>query len=235
MTCRGLLAVSCVVLIAAGGAEAEGRRVDLRTVISTLDLTDRGAARWLERLQWTGNEGPAERLLAVNLAGEPLLEINGDRSSVHVSADLDRLLIQAGRSIILVHNHPSNVGLSAADIGQLAKGGVAAIVAVAHDRSVFVAMRGEGAHAGVLIERQYQGVQSETQRRLRTALADGVPVADADAHLNHLVCRALNRAGVLEYWAELRGPTHRSYEAARMPFGRVVEGTAAWARNNKPH
>ena len=215
MTCRGLLVVGCV--------------------ISTLDLTDRGAANWLARLQWTGNEGPSERLVAVSLTGVPLMEIKGDRSSVHVGAEMDRLLMQAERSIILVHNHPSNVGLSAADIGQLAKPGVAAIVAIAHDRSVFVAMRGDGAHAGSLIERQYEDVRSETQRRLRRALADGVLVADADVHLSHLVCRVLNRAGVIHYWAELRGRARGSYEAARMAFGQVVEGTAAWIRNSRPH
>ena len=45
-------------------------------------------------------------------------------------------------SAVLVHNHPSSVGLSAADIGQLSKPGVAAIVAIGHDGSVFVASAG---------------------------------------------------------------------------------------------
>ena len=215
MTCRELLVVSCVV--------------------STLDLTDRGAANWLERLQWTGSEGPAERLAAVSLAGETLMAINGGQSSVHVDAEMDRLLLQAGRSIILVHNHPSNVGLSAADIGQLAKPGVAAIVAIAHDRSVFVAMRGDRADAGLLIERQYESARSETRRRLRMALTDGVQPAHADAHLSHLVCRALDKAGIIRYWAELRGPARGSYEASRRAFGQIVEGTAAWARDKMPH
>lgn len=232
---RELLMVCCVVLAASRGVEAQGRRVDLRMVLSTLDLTDGGAAKWLERLQWNGHDGPSERLVAVSLTGELLLEIKGDRSSVHVNADLDRLLIRADDSIILVHNHPANVGLSAADIGQLGKPGVAAIVAIGHDRSVFVAMRGNRARAGFLIDRQYEDVRSETQRRLRTILPDGVRVADAAAQFSHLVCRALDRAGVIQYWSELRGPTRWSYEAARRAFGQVVEGTAAWVRDKKRH
>ena len=231
MTRGELLVVTCLALAGAREVEAQGQRVDLRAVISALDLTDRGAAHWLERLQWTGPEGPSERLVAVSLTGEPLMEIKGGRASAHVNADLDRLLMQAERSIILVHNHPSNVGLSVADIGQLSKPGVAAIAAIAHDRSVYVAMRGDRADAGLLIERQYEDVQSETVRRLRTTL--GRRAAEGDAQINHLVCRVLDKAGVIRYWSELRGPTRASYEP-RM-FGQVVEGTATWVRAKRPH
>ena len=45
-------------------------------------------------------------------------------------------------AVVLVHNHPANAGLSAADTQQLAKPGVAAIVAVGHDGSVFIASAG---------------------------------------------------------------------------------------------
>src|SRR5262245_60219420 len=129
MTYRGLLFACLAAFGAAGSASAAGapgQSIDLSRLASSLDLTERGAARWLAQLRATGSGPSAERLLAVTATGERLMERDGDGSSVVVGEELDTLLRQHDRSVILIHNHPSSAGLSAADIGQLAKPGVAA-------------------------------------------------------------------------------------------------------------
>jgi hypothetical protein len=228
MNYRGLLLVGGLALAVASGTNAQERSIDLPRLVSALDLTDRGVATWLELLQAGEGDGPAERLVAVSTSGERLVDRVGDRSSVRVGAELDGLLLRSDRSVILIHNHPSNVGLSAADIGQLAKPGVAAIVAIGHDRSVFVAAPGPRMDPDFLEERQYALAGSEIGRRLRSAASasDRVAVADGDAQFSHLVCRVLAKAGIIQYWFELRGASRGSYEPARMAFGQMIEGAA---------
>src|SRR5262249_2609899 len=151
--------------------------------------------------------GPvSERLLIVDSAGQPIVERDGRTSSVVLDVDLDRLLTTPGRSAVLVHNHPSNVGLSAADIGQLSKPGVAAIVAIGHDRSVFIASAGPATDGYFLEARQYTRALNEVTRRLRAEWpSQSVSVSVSDAQLNHLVARALAQVGIIQYWADLRG------------------------------
>jgi hypothetical protein len=231
MTHRGLLFACWVAVGVVGGASAaraQGRLIDLSRLVSSLDLTERGATRWLARLEADGSGPSAERLLAVTATGERLMERDGGRSSVPVGAQLDKLLLQQDRSVVLIHNHPSSVGLSAADIGQLARPGVAAIVAVGRDGSVFAAAPGRRMDPDHLEEQQYAQASVEVTRRLRKNWpSEHVPFAIADAHLSHLVALALARSGVIDYWFALRGTSRESYERARLVFGQVVAGTAA--------
>jgi len=223
--------VCWVALGAVGGSGAAGAHqpaTDLSNVVSSLDLTEQGAARWLARLEANGSGSSGERLLAVTTTGAWLLARDGGQSSVPVGAELDKLLIQPTRSIVLMHNHPSNVGLSIADIGQLSRPGVAAMVAIGHDRSVFVAAPGRRMDPDHLEDRQCAQASTEITRRLRKDWPlDHIPFAVADAHLSHLMARALAQAGAIDYWFALRGASHASYESARIVFGRVVAGTAA--------
>jgi hypothetical protein len=232
MTLRGLgLVFACVAFGTAtgtSGASAPGRSIDLTRLASSLDLSERGAATWLAQLEANGSDPSAERLLAVTPTGERLMERDGGRSSVSVGVEMDTLLRQEGRYVVLIHNHPSNAGLSAADIGQLAKPGVAAIVAVGHDGSVFVAAPGRRMDPDHVEDRQYAQASAEVTRRLRRDWPlEHVPFAIADAHLNHLVARALAGTGVIDYWFALRGTSRDSYERARLVFGQVVAGTTA--------
>jgi hypothetical protein len=228
MTYRGLAFACSVGLGAAGGAGAQERPIDLSRLALSLDLTERGAATWLARLE-TNKSGPsAERLLAVTATGERLMERDGGRSSVPVGVELDTLLVQRDRSIVLIHNHPAHVGLSAADIGQLARPGVAAIVAIAPDRSVFAAAPGPRMDPDHLEDRQYARASAEVTRRLRQDWpSEHLPFEIADEHLSHLVALALARAGVIDYWFALRGASRDSYERARLVFGQVIAGTTA--------
>ena len=230
MAHRGLLFVGWVTLAVAGaaiGLDAQERPIDLARLVSDLDLTERGAARWLERLETNENGPSAERLLAVTVTGELLRERAGGPSSVVVGAELDMLLFQPGRSVVLIHNHPSNSSVSAADIGQLARPGVAAVVAIGHDRSVFVAALRSRMDPDYLRDRQYTLAQFEVTRRLRTRSRGRVSMADSDALFTHLIARALDKAGIIQYWFALRGTSRGAYETGRMVFGQVVESAAA--------
>lgn len=227
MTHRGLLFACWIAFGVSSRASAAGPPpIDLSKLASSLDLTERGAARWLSRLEAVGSGPSAERLLAVTATGEPLMEREGGPSSVSVGVEMDRLLLQQDRFVVLMHNHPSNAGLSAADIGQLAKPGVAAIVAVGHNGSVFAAAPGRRMDPDHVEERQYPQASTEVTRRLlKDWPSDHMPFAIADAHLSHLVAQALAKGGVIDYWFTLRGASRESYEKGRLVFGQVVAGT----------
>ena len=233
----GLVAGCCAALsitAAAQGPSAPGGVVDLAGMAASLDLTETGVRRWLAQLG-AGELGASdEQLMAVSLTGTPLLDRRGGSgSSVRLDRELDTLLREPDRSIVLIHNHPASGGLSAADIGQLAKAGVAAIVAVGHDGSVFAAAAGPQFDRDFFEARQHAVARAEVFKRLRADWPSGrlsVPVSDA--HLSHLVTLALARANVVRYWFELRGVNRESFDAARLMFGRAVAGAADRLRKN---
>lgn len=233
----GLLIAGWVTLALASGASgetAQERLTDLPRLVADLDLTERGVRRWLDQLRVTTEEPPTERLLAVNATGERLLARHGGSSSVRVDPELDNKLRQPDMAVALVHNHPSNVGLSVADMGQLAKPGVAAIVAIGHDGSVFVASAGPRFDRDFFEERQCALASAEVVKRLRVEWPSGrVPAAVSDAHFNHLVTLALARAHIVQYWFNLRGTERESYELERVVFGYVVVGAAERLRRRK--
>ena len=228
----GLLAGCCAALSITAAAQvpsAPGRVVDLAGMAASLDLTETGVRRWLAQLG-AGELGASdEQLMAVSLTGTPLLDRRGGSgSSVRLDRELDTLLREPDRSIVLIHNHPASGGLSAADIAQLAKAGVAAIVAVGHDGSVFAAAAGPRFDRDFFEDRQHAVARAEVVKRLRADWPSGrlsVPVSDA--HLSHLVTLALARANVVRYWFELRGVNRESFDAARLVFARAVAGAAA--------
>src|SRR5262245_7044423 len=130
----GWLTVAAVAGTGLGYAQEQPKT--LKELVTRLNVAGQGAGAWLEQLGVTSMQPPAERLLILTVTGGPLTERTGGASSVVIDADLDRLLRTPGMSAVLVHNHPSSVGLSAADIGQVAKPGVAAIVAIGPAGSV---------------------------------------------------------------------------------------------------
>jgi hypothetical protein len=226
----GFLAVSCATLavtIGVSGEAAQERPMDLPGLVARLDLTEAGARRWLEQLGVNGDGASTERLMAVSVTGAPLLEREGGGSSVRIDPELDTLLLQPGMAIVLVHNHPANVGLSGNDLRQLTKPGITAIVAIGHDGSVFIASAGPRLDRDLFQDEQYALAKAEVMKRLRAEWPSGrVTVSVSDAHVSHLVTLALQRAGIVQYWFKLRGPGRETYEQARMVFGRVVEGAA---------
>lgn len=224
---RGGLLIVCWLAVASatGAAEASAPEAstDLRKLAASLDLTGQGVARWLARLGVTRDGPPVERLLAVSLTGELLMERHGEGSQVRVDPELDDLLRRAGTSTVLVHNHPASVGLSLADLRHLGKPGLAAIVAIGHDGSVFIASAGPRLDPLLFAERQHAVATAEVRKQLRIEWPSGrLTVAAGDAHTSHLVTLALAKAGVVQYWFTLRGNSRVSYEYGRLIFSRIA-------------
>ena len=233
---RFLIAGWVTLALASGvsGKAAPERVTNLPDLVATLDLTERGVRRWLDELSVTADEPPTERLLAVNITGERLFERHGGSSSVRVDPELDDTLRQPDMAVVLLHNHPTNVGLSVADMGQLAKPGVAAIVAIGHDGSVFIASTGPRFDRYFFEERQCALASAEVAKRLRAEWGSRrVAVAVSDTHFNHLVTLALAKARMVQYWFNLRGADRESYERGRAVFGNVVVGAAERLKKSK--
>jgi hypothetical protein len=232
-----LLITGWITLVLASGVSGETapqHLTDLPKLVAALDLTEQGVRRWLDELGVTADQPPTERLLAVKITGERLFDRHGESSSVVVDPELDDARHRPGLAVVLVHNHPTNGGLSVADMGQLAKPGVAAIVAIGHDGSVFIASAGPRFDQDFFEKRQCTLASTDVAKRLRVEWASrGVSVAASDAHFNHLVTLALAKAQMVQYWFNLRGPERASYELGRVAFGHITEGAAARLRTSK--
>jgi hypothetical protein len=138
-----VVVTAAILTSAANPLTAQRSRTNLRDLVERLELTGAGAPGWLEKLGVTpGSDSLAERLLLVNLAGETILQVDGQERRVAATAELNQRLFQKDLEIVLVHNHPSGTGLSAGDLIQLAKPAVSAVAAIGHDGSVFVAATG---------------------------------------------------------------------------------------------
>ena len=223
--------VVATLVAGSGTAKAQPSKPDLPQIAGRLDLTASGAARWLEVLGVTPDKQSSERLLAISAAGETVATRDGGESSVSLGAELDARLLRAGDAVILVHNHPGNAGLSANDLAQLAKPGVAAVVAVAHDGSIYMAVRGARYDPVHFEQQQYDVARVEIKKRLRVECGTGtLSAAASDAHFSHLAALALSKAGVIEYRAVLSSRPGASFEAARVAFGQVALGAASTLR-----
>ena len=232
MTCPGFLAACYLTLAAAQLPEMHP--MDVASVASNLDLAGNGVRRWLKELGVDRKGSTTERLLAVNFKGEVLMVRNGGNSSVRVDSEMDDLLLTPGAAIVMVHNHPANVGLSLADLRHLAKPGVAAIVAIGHDGSVFIASAGPRFDRSWFADEQYAIALAEIQMRLQVERPSGrLSIADSDRHTSHLISLALARAGIVQYWFKFRGSSQHSYESARYVFTRIVAGAAQRLRQEK--
>jgi hypothetical protein len=231
----GFLAVGYLAMaftMGARGEAAQERPVDLPGLVARLDLTETGARRWLDRLGANAERASGERLLAVTVTGAPLLKREGTSSSVYIDPELDMLLRRPDMAIVLVHNHAANVGLSGYDLEQLTKPGTAAIVAIGHDGSAFIASAGPRLDRVFFHDEQFALAKAEVQQRLQAEWRSRrVSVAVSDAHLSHLITRVLEKAGIVRYWFTLRGTGRESYEMARLIFGQVIEGAAARLKN----
>ena len=169
---------------------------------------------WLNRLT-NGRVEPVgnapERLIAVTAHGDILAEIDGAGSHVVLGVALDARCLQPGAEIVLVHNHPSSTGLSLYDLGQLAKPGVRAIVAIGHDGSLYAAAAGPRYPGDQFGDHMYLPARAEAEGELRRVAAY---TTDLRAFLPHVMSTALAQAGVPEFASERSGLIQQSLHCA---------------------
>jgi hypothetical protein len=224
-------AVAAGILSIVSMADAQPPAPGLRDIANRLGLTAAGSGRWLDALGVTGNTKAAERLIALTSTGRVIATRDGGESSVSFGLELDLQLLTPGSAIVLVHNHPGNAGLSANDLGHLAKPGVAAVVAVGRDGSIYMAARGRRYDPIAFERRQYEPLRVELKKRLRDECgARALTTETADAHFSHVAALALAKAGTIEYQAVLVGDTRASFDAGRITLSRVASGAAARVR-----
>lgn len=230
MNRRGFVVGSCLLLMMSSllsGEKRQNARTAVSALATTLDLSEAGAKRWLKRLGVTPKGAQVERLLVMSATGEVLIERHGDQSSVTVDAEIDNLLYRSDKALVLIHNHPASVGLSFADMLHLTKPGLAAIVAVGHDGSVFAAAAGPRIDRLWFADEQYAIAKAEVVRRLRADWPVGsVSIRPGDAHTSHLIALTLAKARIIDYWFSIRGRSERSYVPARFIFNWITARAA---------
>ena len=209
---------------------AQRRRTPFPDLVDRLGLTAAGAPGWLERLGVTPrSDRLAERLLLVNLAGETILQVEGQEQRVAATADLNQRLLQANAEVVLIHNHPAGTGLSAGDLIQLAKPAVSAIAAIGHDGSVFVAATGRRYGGHDFDRTQYRIACGEVDRRMSWSLSGPASRpwrASVPLFFAHLVASALAQASVIEYRAFLSPRTTRVYAPVAADGNRAIAAAA---------
>jgi proteasome lid subunit RPN8/RPN11 len=155
---------------------------------------------------------PREFLVAMRSDGTVLWQVSGTATRATISGEFDRLLYSPGQRIVLVHNHPTGSGPSEADLDHLTKTGVAAIVVVGHDGSVYMATAGPQFDPVRFLGSLYGVARSAVSTELRARrLAARVPDSVIDMHLAHLVLLALHNAGIVRYHAILSASRQSSF------------------------
>ena len=161
---------------------------------------------------------PHEQLVAVDRDGRVIGFADGTRSSVDKDEALKRPL-QTDEGVILIHNHPHERGLSVADLGQLANGGVAGVIAIGHDGSLYAASVEVQRHTSMM-----DFVRSAVTEVHR--LGAGAGAIDKEVFLSqfeHLVSLVLGDAGVIRYRSALAGGRRESFNRFREEFSRVTD------------
>jgi len=182
--------------------------------------------RWLTVLGVTPvtiRSSRQERLIVLGADGRVVRIVDGGEGHVPLPADLDRLLNRPGEGLTLVHNHPSGNGLSADDLSQLDKAGVATVVAVGHDGSVYAASRGARFPAAGFtgFDDAVYDTARQAAHRVQSSERDPQARAAFDAHMHHVLAQALTAAGVLTYRFTLGADRSLSFSNARVYLARV--------------
>jgi len=168
-----------------------------------------------------------EQLAVVRPDGVVIAVLNGDAANVVITPEVDAELKRPGSDLLLTHNHPGSLGLSALDLGQLAKRGVRAIEAVGSDGSRYEASAGSRYNQYRFEERQYRMALDVVTASLRQASGAAVNPALFDDHLAHLVAIALSKAAIIRYNAVLSPARARFCERWRAVLGQATEMAAA--------
>ncbi|HEY7473390.1 MAG TPA: hypothetical protein VH679_00140 [Vicinamibacterales bacterium] len=205
----------------AGPPEQRSPGTERRLVLPDGRLSGLSGAYWATAL---ANGGPAprhERLLVVMPDGRLLDVIDGERDHVLLPVELSRELSQRKLDVALVHNHPAGVSLSGTDLMHLAKIGVAAVIAIGSEGSVYEASA--GARFDVFDDGLYLGLIRRLQDRLaREAWRSNEDPGALYQHVPHLAAVVLHRARVIDYRVVPSLTAHLAFVRYREVLERVA-------------
>jgi len=216
-----IAAMFCAVGLALGGARpaagpAEPGKADKPKAVMAAE-----AESWLAALRASGTPDlKLERVLVVDADGQVLDRADGERSTIAFPDRFLRFLRQPTPSVSLVHNHPGNTGLSEPDLYQLGHPGVARVIAVGNEGSLYEARRGSAFDAVTFQQVTYPAAVKALNR---TVFQRTLPSVKRDEHIDthfaHALAISLARAGVLEYRAVLDPQRQAAWNAVRVWYG----------------
>jgi hypothetical protein len=158
------------------------------------------ADRWRRLIAGDNRKLPRrERLIVTDAGRRILLQADGSARDVAIPPQWLPLLTEDGAGLILAHNHPKGHSLSLADLLQLENRGVAMMVVVGHDGSLYAAAAGPR-YRDASLDEVFMAASREVERQVRV---QKVGRHAFDVHRNHLVALALARAGVILYRSDL--------------------------------
>ncbi|MDR0996908.1 MAG: hypothetical protein LBL69_04500 [Zoogloeaceae bacterium] len=145
-------------------------------------------------------------------------ETDHDPARVMPSQKTKALLESKDVALALVHNHPSSLSLSRADLGMvLSKPGGKRVVAVGADGSVFAAEKGPAIHR---LGKAVDVATEEVVHQTLLAKERGLILEGWQAHLVNL---ALDAEGIIHYQATLAESRARFYSEERKAMDAIVE------------
>lgn len=194
---RVLVAGLAAVAAAAGPAAAQAVP---HAVLAVQPRFETRPADWRDALTQGGRLPPHERLVVVTPDGGIVRIVEGEETQVNLPADLQAALATGALRATLVHNHLADRGLSCADFRQLAKPGVAQVVAVGGRGSVFEAAAGPEYDARLFDAASCRDLFDRVATQLSAQLGAMLgPRSEPVDQVPHVVARALASAGVIVY------------------------------------
>jgi hypothetical protein len=216
-----IAAMFCVVGLALGGARPVAGPAGPGKADKPKSAVAAEAETWLAALRNAGAPDlKLERVLVVDADGQVLDQADGERNTVAFPDRFLRFLRQPTPSVSLVHNHPGNTGLSEPDLYQLGHPGVARVIAVGNDGSLYEARRGAAFDAGTFDRSTYPAAEKALKRTLVQRTEPNVKRDDRiNTHFAHALAISLAQAGVLEYRAVLDPQRKAAWNAVRVWYG----------------
>jgi predicted regulator of Ras-like GTPase activity (Roadblock/LC7/MglB family) len=167
-----------------------------------------------------------ERVIVTDAGGRILLQADGSERGVAIPPQWMPRLTEHGAGLILAHNHPNGHSLSLADLSQFEKRGVAMVVVVGHDGSLYAAAEGSR-YRDASFAAVYVAASREVERQVRLHKVERNTVL---MRHNHLVALALARAGVIVYRADLAPDRWRAYNSSALQCDDIVRAADAKVR-----
>ena len=139
-----------------------------------------------------------------------------ERERVMIPARAAALLDDRSVALVIHHNHPDSLSLSAVDLGLLTRDGVVRVTAHGHDGATFSATRGQNIS---LLTAMQMVAKKESRRQFAEAAMRGLNLTGLEAHLINL---ALHQLEAISYSFSLDVQRLESYTADAVAFDRII-------------
>lgn len=181
-------------------------------------------------LAW-GKANNRERLIILDeKTGKELTRSDGDVRSVSFTKEMLNFIDDERHSVRLIHNHPSDMSLSGADIDTLTRNGVSGIEAAGHGGSQYSAFKIDGITPSKL-RNAYEDANWEILETLISIKDFPDEIANWAHH--YFLARGLDEAGLIKYQAILTVEKTKQLEPYQWLVDRCIAAAKRAAENAK--